>query len=164
MLIESFRLSNPRLKGELELVDVKAFPLDHPSPKRRGTRVFTLQPDQTFLDSIYEYPASYPFQAAILRNIYIRGGARRNMKDPRAQRPPGRLRLGKKSLKKFLDESVTEVANKHATAEEKLADKMGATKIDPNAPSTSRSNNNNNNNSQVCRVLILPTNLFQNTW
>ena len=103
MLIDSFRLSNPALKGTLELVDVKVYPLDHPSPKRQGVRIFVLQPDQTFLDSIYEYPTNYPFKINILRNIYIRGGARRNTKDPRAQRPPGRLRVGKKALKKFLD-------------------------------------------------------------
>ena len=88
MIIESLRRSNPKLKGELEVLECKEFPMTHPVEKRRGSRVITLHADQKFLDGLYEYPPNYPFTASILRNIFIRGGARRNPKDPKAQRPP----------------------------------------------------------------------------
>ena len=102
MIVETLRRSNPQLKGELEVMECKEFPHNHPMEKRRGVRIITLHADQTFLDSLYEFPPNYPFNASILCNIYIRGGARLNPKDPKAKRPAGRTRFGKKSVEKFL--------------------------------------------------------------
>ena len=70
------------MKGEIEVVEVKEFPLTHAVEKKRGVRIITLLGDQDFLDSLYEYPPSYPFTASILRNLYIRGGQGATPKTP----------------------------------------------------------------------------------
>ena len=59
MIVESLRRSNPRLKGELEVLECKEFPLSHPVEKRRGSRVIILHADQKFLDALYEYCLLY---------------------------------------------------------------------------------------------------------
>ena len=56
--------------------------MSHPTEKKRGTRIITLHADQAFLDSLYEFLPNFPFAGSILCNLYIRGGARRNPKDP----------------------------------------------------------------------------------
>ena len=82
-LVQALRRSNPQLRGEVEVIECREYPLNHPVEKRRGVRVITLNEDQKFLDSLYEFPPNYPFTASVLRNIYVRGGARRN---PKAQK------------------------------------------------------------------------------
>ena len=125
-MIEILRRSNPRLKGEVEVVEVKEFPLTHAIEKKRGVRIITLLGDQDFLDSLYEYPPNYPFTASILRNLYIRGGSRRNPKDPLAQKPQGRTRMGKKALRRFVNGTSKEVLNKAA---DDLTDKMSGANL-----------------------------------
>ena len=96
-------------KRQLEIVERREFPLNHPVEKQQGVWIITLQADQTFLDCLYEYPPNLPFQASVLRNLYIRGGTRWNPKDPKAQQPPGRTQLGKKALQKFLKGTANDV-------------------------------------------------------
>ena len=64
----------------------------------------------------------------MIRNLYIRGRARRNPKDPKAQRPPGRTKVGKKAIKKLLAETAQDVIKK-AEGEEALAEKLSEATI-----------------------------------
>ena len=90
ILVALLMQSNPDLKGSIEVLESKNYPLNHATEKRRGARIISLQANQEFLDCIHEYPTSYPFTAGILKNLYIRGGTRRNTKDPSARKPPRR--------------------------------------------------------------------------
>ena len=112
----------------MEILECCEFPIGHPVEKQRGVRILALQADQAFLDSLYEFPPGFPFKASILRNIYIRGGARRNPKDPKAKRPHGRTRLGQKAVKKFLKSSTEEVMGQ-AEGNADLNDKLSKAKI-----------------------------------
>ena len=73
-IVELLRRSNPKLVGEIEVIDCKEYPMSHQIEKKKGVRIVTLLGNQEFLDAIYEYPPNYPFGASILRNLYIRGG------------------------------------------------------------------------------------------
>ena len=64
-----------------------------------------------------------------MRNLYIRGGSRRNPKDPLAQKTPGRTRMGKKALKKFLSGTAQEVINKAAAAADELSQKLSGANL-----------------------------------
>ena len=94
-MVEILRRGHPQVKGELEIIECKEFPMNHPTEKKRGVRIITLHADQQFLYSLYKFPVNYPFSASVILNVYIKGGTRRNPKDPRAKRPPGHTRLGK---------------------------------------------------------------------
>ena len=127
-MVEILRRGNPQLKGEVEVIECKEFPMNHPVEKKRGVRILSLHADQQFLDSLYEFPVNYPFSASVIRNVYIRGGNRRNPKDPRAKRPPGRTRLGKASVKKILTITSGEVLEQ-AAEESELNEKMSSADI-----------------------------------
>ena len=71
VLVQVLRRSNPQLRGELEVLECRDYPLNHPSEKRRGVRIISLQADQVFLDALYEFPPNCPFQASVVRNLYI---------------------------------------------------------------------------------------------
>ena len=77
-LVQVLRRSNPQLRGDLEIIECREFPMHHPTEKKRGVRIISLQADQAFLDSLHEFPPNYPFNASVVGGLYIRGGARRN--------------------------------------------------------------------------------------
>ena len=130
VLIALLMQSNPDLKGSIEVLESKNYPLNHATEKRRGARIISLQADQEFLDCIHAYPTSYPFTAGILKNLYIRGGTRRNTKDPNARKPPRRPRLSKTSQKRLLQQSNNDIM-KNSAAEDDVASKLSGTHINP---------------------------------
>ena len=125
-LMEQLLHSNKGLKGAMEVIEYKEFPMDHPASRKQGVRIISVQGDQEFLDSLYDFPANFPFKASIFNNIYVRGGARRGPKDPKALKPPPRARLNKSSLKKLLHGNASEALTQ---AEKDLATKMSSASI-----------------------------------
>ena len=130
VLVALLMQSNPDLKGSIEVLESKNYPLNHATEKRRGARIISLQANQDFLDCIHAYPTSYPFTAGILKNLYIRGGTRRNFKDPSARKPPRRPRLSKNSQKRLLQQSNDDIMKKSA-AEDDVASRLSGTHINP---------------------------------
>ena len=66
---------NPGLKGKIWPVEARKYPDTHPIPRRRGARILSFTGDQTFLDSLRNFPRNYPFSIK-LANVFIRGGDR----------------------------------------------------------------------------------------
>ena len=108
---------------------MQGVPDESSNREEKRVRIITLHADQQFLYSLYEFPVNYPFSASVIRNVYIRGGTRRNPKDPRAKRPPGHTRLGKASLKKILTVTSGEVLEQAAEDEDELNEKISSTDI-----------------------------------
>ena len=130
ILVALLMQSNPDLKGSIEVLESKNYPLNHATEKRRGARIISLQANQEFLDCIHEYPTSFPFTAGILKNLYIRGGTRRNTKDPNARKPPRRPKLSKSSQKRLLQQSNEEVM-KNAAAADDVSSRLNSTHLNP---------------------------------
>ena len=121
LLVELLRRSNPKLRGSLDVTEERDYKA-HPNPRRKGTRIISLRADQEFLDSLYEYPQDFPFSASFLLNLYIKGGTRRNAKDPRAQKAPRRARIGAKTVKQLQNGMAGDIIQAADTLSDKMAD------------------------------------------
>ena len=67
---------NPTLQGNLDIVEVRKYPNDHPDPKRRGAQIIAFEGDDTFLKSLQKHHKDFAFNIKIGGNLYIRGGDR----------------------------------------------------------------------------------------
>lgn len=104
--------------GELELVETRHYPADHPT--RKGCRIVAFEANQTFLDELYKFPKDHPFTVRFGGNLYIRGGERIDPDDPDAVKT-SRLHLSRHAAKKLLVGAGDEVLNAGQTAEDSAA-------------------------------------------
>ena len=103
-------------KGEMELVETRLYPADHPT--RKGCKIVAFEADQTFLDELYKFPRDHAFSIRFGGNIYIRGGERIDPDDPDAVKSR-RPRLSRNAAQKLLagaGEEVFETGQKEEDA------------------------------------------------
>jgi hypothetical protein len=110
---------NRGLKGEIKPVSVKKLKDTHPMERRRGARIVSFTGDQAFLDSLHQFPRSYPFDVKV-GNLYIRGGDRTEAEYTRYRRSK-RPKITQDALHELLRRNNGEIVGEAEAAEDKLA-------------------------------------------
>ena len=87
------------IKGEMELVETRLYPANHPTQK--GCKIVAFEADQNFFDELYKFPRDHAFTINFGGNIYIRGGERIDPDDPDAVKSC-RPRLSRHTAQKLL--------------------------------------------------------------
>jgi hypothetical protein len=87
--------------------------------RRRGARIVSFTGDQAFLDSLHQFPRSYPFDVKV-GNLYIRGGDRTDAEYTRYRRTR-RPKITQDALHELLRRNNGEIVDEAEAAEDKLA-------------------------------------------
>ena len=109
---------NPGLKGKIWPHEARKYPDTHPIA-RRGARILSFTGDQTFLDSLRNFPRNFPFSIK-LANVYIRGGDRATTMGGTEQKRR-RPRMTEEGLKALLARHGKEMADEAEEEDDRRA-------------------------------------------
>ena len=111
---------NPTLSGNINVVEVRKYPDNHPNARRAGSKIIAFEGDQDFRDSLFKHPRDHQFSIRFGGKLYVRGGDRIDANDPDAVQSR-RFRISKDSIKKLTTGSGQEILDAGMRSEEEAA-------------------------------------------